>query len=97
MGFFSLILTHTDHAEKLRSNQPVERYEPEIAGHRGPPLDIWLTLVPFLNPKFATIPAENSCELRVCGTSRLLKNADEREGCEIFECRVERRRIFRAL
>ena len=30
-------------------------------------------LVPLLNPKFANVPAEKSCELRVRGTSRLLK------------------------
>src|SRR5690348_6362802 len=27
-----------------------------------------MTLVPLLNPKFATVPAERSCELRVRGT-----------------------------
>ena len=29
-----------------------------------------MILVPLLNPKFATVPAEKSCELRVRGTSR---------------------------
>jgi hypothetical protein len=28
-----------------------------------------MILVPLLNPKFATVPAEKSCELRVRGTS----------------------------
>jgi hypothetical protein len=33
-----------------------------------------MILVPLLNPKFANVPAAKSCELRVRGTSRLLKN-----------------------
>src|SRR5215471_12160589 len=40
-----------------------------------------MILVPLLNPKFATVPAAKSCELRVRGTSRLLKFVFEGGGC----------------
>src|SRR5262249_14234638 len=40
-----------------------------------------MILVPLLNPTFATVPAEKSCELRVRGTSRLLKFVFEGGRC----------------
>src|SRR5262249_21785279 len=44
----------------LRANFGIERTLANI-----------MMLVPLLNPKFATVPAEKSCELRVRGTSGL--------------------------
>jgi hypothetical protein len=37
-----------------------------------------MILVPLLNPKFATVPAEKSCELRVRGTSCILAECPKR-------------------
>src|SRR5712672_3598034 len=48
----------------------------------------FMILVPLLNPKFATVPAEKSCELRVRGTRACSDQAESEHALDFILGRI---------